>query len=318
MAKKEIKLSASRIKTIESCSWLYYCKYVLKLPDISNDGAKRGSVTHLALETLLDKKEWKDEYDKIVESGDPFASSKIKELVMKEAKSLEVDDNENLSLIKKFIIAGLSLDFYCDGGELQDPELKFDIINKEPRYRILGFMDKVCIYQNKVRIIDYKTSKKKFSSKEMDNNMQGLMYQIAAKHLWPDKKDQEVEFQFLGFPKSPIQICNYGDAFLEGQEVYFAYLMELMEGFGIEGACASFAYDGGFDKKWMCGSVDPNKWQCPFKKGYYYYALQNENGEIIKTSRDKKELVPKEKETVKKMIYRGCPRHPNLNQEIEE
>ena len=33
------KLSASRIKTAQSCSWLYYCKYKLKLPDKGNDGS---------------------------------------------------------------------------------------------------------------------------------------------------------------------------------------------------------------------------------------------------------------------------------------
>ena len=45
-------LSASRIKTAESCSWLYWCKYKLKLPDRSNDGARRGSICHLIFELL--------------------------------------------------------------------------------------------------------------------------------------------------------------------------------------------------------------------------------------------------------------------------
>jgi len=45
-------LSASRIKTVEGCSWLYWCKYKLKLPDASNDGAKRGSICHLIFEHL--------------------------------------------------------------------------------------------------------------------------------------------------------------------------------------------------------------------------------------------------------------------------
>ena len=33
----ETPLSASRIKTAESCSWLYWCKYKLNSPDKSND-----------------------------------------------------------------------------------------------------------------------------------------------------------------------------------------------------------------------------------------------------------------------------------------
>ena len=50
---EKIKLSASKIKTAEGCSWLYYTKYVLKLPDISNSGASRGTICHLIFELLL-------------------------------------------------------------------------------------------------------------------------------------------------------------------------------------------------------------------------------------------------------------------------
>ena len=35
-----------------SCSWLYWCKYHLKLPDKTNDGALKGSIVHLVLECL--------------------------------------------------------------------------------------------------------------------------------------------------------------------------------------------------------------------------------------------------------------------------
>ena len=47
MSEPQTALSASRIKTAQSCSWLYWCKYKLKLPDTSNDGARRGSICHL-------------------------------------------------------------------------------------------------------------------------------------------------------------------------------------------------------------------------------------------------------------------------------
>ena len=60
---EKIKLSASKIKTAEGCSWLYYTKYVLKLPDISNSGASRGTICHLILKIM--KIENKDEGTKI-------------------------------------------------------------------------------------------------------------------------------------------------------------------------------------------------------------------------------------------------------------
>ena len=77
-------LSASRIKTAQSCSWLYWCKYKLNLPDKSNDGAKRGSICHLIFELLGEKKR-KKYYNKIIKAQDIFAVPSIKRLVMKHA-----------------------------------------------------------------------------------------------------------------------------------------------------------------------------------------------------------------------------------------
>ena len=65
MSKKEkIRLSASKIKTLDSCSWLFFSKYHLKVPDTTNDGASRGTIVHLIFELLLKpkhKKKWDDE-----------------------------------------------------------------------------------------------------------------------------------------------------------------------------------------------------------------------------------------------------------------
>ena len=76
-----VTLSASRIKTAQSCSWLYWAKYKLKLPDKGNEGASRGTVCHEVFEFLGDKK-YKKDFDKIIEKQDIFASKKIKDLVL--------------------------------------------------------------------------------------------------------------------------------------------------------------------------------------------------------------------------------------------
>ena len=41
MSEELVRLSASRIKTLQSCSWSYYSNYVLKLPQTNNSGAMR-------------------------------------------------------------------------------------------------------------------------------------------------------------------------------------------------------------------------------------------------------------------------------------
>ena len=68
-------LSASRIKTAQSCSWLYWCKYKLKLPEKSNDGARRGSICHLVFE-VLGVKGRKRYFNQILKTEDVFKEEK--------------------------------------------------------------------------------------------------------------------------------------------------------------------------------------------------------------------------------------------------
>ena len=104
------KLSASRIKVAQTCSWQYWAKYILKLPDKSNDGAKRGSICHLVFECLGNPRH-KKHYTKILRSKNIFASEPVKRLVLKHARKEQVDDQENIDLIKDMTLNGLNYDF---------------------------------------------------------------------------------------------------------------------------------------------------------------------------------------------------------------
>ena len=79
-----VKLSASRIKTAQQCSWTYYCKYVLKLPDTSNEGASRGTICHNIFELLGDKH--KREFNTIVKDGTIWNTKVVAAQVRKEAE----------------------------------------------------------------------------------------------------------------------------------------------------------------------------------------------------------------------------------------
>lgn len=115
--KKESKyLSASRIKTLQSCSWLYWCNYILKMPDKKNDGSSRGTICHLIFEVLGNKRH-KKHFNKIMKTQDVFSVESIKRLIIKHAKILEVDDFENIALIKQMIFNGLSYDFLAKNSE---------------------------------------------------------------------------------------------------------------------------------------------------------------------------------------------------------
>ena len=92
-------LSASKIKTLKSCSWQYWCKYILKLPDKTNSGALIGDTVHIILECLGSARH-KSHYNKIVKNKDIFASKAIKRMVHKQA-SEEVKEVEKGALPKK-------------------------------------------------------------------------------------------------------------------------------------------------------------------------------------------------------------------------
>ena len=61
---EDVILSASKIKTAQSCSWKYWTSYGLKLPQSSNDGASRGWICHLVCE-LLGEPKHRSHYKKI-------------------------------------------------------------------------------------------------------------------------------------------------------------------------------------------------------------------------------------------------------------
>jgi len=112
----ENKLSASKIKTAQSCSWKYWCSYHLKLPQKGNDGSSRGWICHLIFE-LLGSKRHHHHYKKIIKSGSIFSSKSITKLVHYHAKKLNVFDQENLDLIAAFF--GIKK-FFSDSSKYTD------------------------------------------------------------------------------------------------------------------------------------------------------------------------------------------------------
>jgi len=139
--KEKVRLSASKIKTIESCSWLYHSKYNLKYPDISNAGASRGTICHLIFELLLNDRHKKYFDDLCSGKAGVIKNPPIHRLILKHAKRLNVDDEENLDLIYSMIQTGLQNDFFCSGSISLAPEDHFKL--EEDDYIINGFIDKL-------------------------------------------------------------------------------------------------------------------------------------------------------------------------------
>ena len=312
-------LSASRLKTLETCSWSYWCNYHLKLPQKQNEGALRGTVCHLVFEMLV-KKKHKKHFTKISKAGTIKASPAIHRMVMKHLTQMEnsfdlpMTNEENTELVDDMIVVGLNCDFFGKGGQVDKPEHEFLLDNKDPEYKIRGFIDKPIVYKRgkKIKIVYYKSSKYKFRGEELHSNVQAMVYTLAAQQEWPEYAPT-VEFQFLRHPRSPLQQLQFNKEQLRGLEYYLAHSFQIINNFTEETAVTNYAYD---TKKnsWMCKI---GKWRCPYIDPYDYFVTVNEEGTETKKSFKKRELENslKDGEKIEKRSYKGCPRHSTTESE---
>lgn len=334
MSELKNSLSASRIKTLQSCSWMYYAKYVLGVPDKSNDGASRGTVCHLIFEVLGDRRR-KKTYDKIIKKQDPFAVKSIEKLIFKHAKRLAVNDDDNIELIKKMILNGLMYDFFglANGKpSLSVSEQNFDIVVDDGKfkYKIKGFIDKLFLYKNKkfALIRDFKTSRETFKGKDVKDNLQDYMYSLAVKHLFPEFSNRASEFLFLKFElddsknSGVIKMATIADDDLEGFEHQLTAIQEYLDNFSEKDARSNFAArqsyptDKTFSGPLLCGFAKyPDQlkldgtpmWACSCKWAFDYYATIDSNGKQLKSYFNESDVPEGQK--YEKRSYKGCPAH---------
>jgi hypothetical protein len=328
-------LSASRIKLAKQCSWQYWCKYKLKLPDTSNDGASRGWIVHLVLELMAHPKREKF-LKKVIKDNSVLTSPSLERLVLHHAKRLNVDDDENLELIDQMTMAGLNYDFKGDTN--QKPvkaldEQKFDITVEDNgvAYRVLGFIDKLFIYKDGSALIrDFKTSKQVFKGSDITDNLQNLIYSLATKHMFPEVKNVNCEFLFLKFPlekdllgnpgKGTLRLDEVSEDELEGFQHQLTAAQNYLDNFNDMTALSSLAAvkgypsDGTFGGPLVCGREGYKKYKgeeildkdgnkipnyiCPFRRPMDYYVLLNKDKKIIKSAFESEAdtLIPNEAE----------------------
>lgn len=318
-------MSASRIKTAQICSWDYWAKYILKIPDLANDGASRGTITHEILE-LLSKPKHRKIYDEIIQNNYVYHIKSIEKIIKHHAEKLKINDFENLNMINDMILVGLKNDFFGI-NEFGTPDevvseyaFDYEVRDGKKKYSINGFIDRAFIY-HKPKIIlirDYKTSKQKFTGHDIEDNLQDNMYKLAERKKYPGYK-YLMEFEFLRFPKKPlIRTRENSEQEFEGIEHYLTFLQQILDSYDIEWAKSSCARakglpkDGSFGGTLKCGKPfkkDGSKaYECPMKHPFNYYQLIDTKGKVIKTVREENisDLAPKEGERIIAREYKGC------------
>lgn len=302
MENKSVKiLSASRIKTLETCSWVYWNNYHEKVPQTQNDGALRGTICHTIFELLL-RPRHKHHYNKIIKQNTVKGSQPVERLIKKLKRKVGLDES-NFEILDQMIMVGLKHDFFGQkDGKIVSPEYPFEIKNDSPKYHIKGFIDKPIKSKSKMVIIDYKSSKAKFRGDDLEANIQAMMYSLASKKIWP-KLNPIVRFLFLRFPKQPIQELQFNEEQIRGFEHYLEHVNDYINKFDYSSAKANFAVHN--DKnKWMCGI---GNWKCPYKDPYEYYVKINDKNEIIESSMNE-DFKDIEGYKIEKRSYSGCPK----------
>jgi len=293
-------LSASRIKTLETCSWVYWNNYHTKIPQTQNDGALRGTICHTIFEILLNPRH-KHHYKKIIKEDSITGSKAVARLVEKLKKKVKLDES-NFQVLDQMIMVGLRHDFFGEGGKIVKPEYPFEIKNENPKYHIKGFIDKPIKKKKEMHIIDYKSSKYKFRGDDLEANIQAMMYSLASLKIWPKLKPI-VKFLFLRFPRQPIQELIFEENQIKGFEHYLEHINDYINKFDENSAKANFAIDN--DKnKWMCQT---GGWKCPYKDSFEYFVKIDKNGQIIESNFDGK-FKNLEGCSVEKKMYKGCPK----------
>ncbi len=312
-----VKLSASRVKTLFNCGILYYNQYIDKIPQgPNNSGAARGSTCHYVLECLL-RPDRKERVGKILKLGDPWIDASVKRMAKIHANKLEVGDDVNFEMIRKFILVALQTDFYCQGAVSVEAEEQFTITTDT--YHSGGFIDKRAVYPDKVKIIDYKSSKAKFTGKDHSFNLQNYFYTLAEKKRQEEEGIDlpvELEFHFLKFPKDPVQKApKITDLELAGFEEWLGEVTKFIDTLTMSEAMM-LAAKGSYERSWLCGKSPGEKnkagddaYYCSFKFPFLYFELC-EGDKVIKSSRIKSELtqIQKDGQVIRQRRYEGCPK----------
>lgn len=126
--------------------------------------------------------------ENVVNDKQELIYSEIQEQYEKNKQSY--DPNNQIS--KELISAGKTiLDEFYDRNE----STQFNVFDKEYEFKfvlgnyfILGYIDRIDVYDDEVIIIDYKTGKWEVAQKDIPTNLQLGLYAVAMSVLFPGKK----------------------------------------------------------------------------------------------------------------------------------
>lgn len=214
---KELRLSASQLRSFCQCQFAYYMEYVLRIKPqkpARMDPAQGGTMIHYILEKALQEPDFYDLDEpglerlaarlaaRFVEENIPEPGAQLRYLAARMARSA--------GKLLWFLQQDLLLDpyeptaFELGIGEQagQVPPLTFPV-DGEHAVKVIGKIDRVDVQNgptgaaDRLRVVDYKTGTKKFSLTDVltGEECQMLLYLFTLTARWPLLKGHAGEFQ---------------------------------------------------------------------------------------------------------------------------
>ena len=264
-----MKVSASAVKELTQCSLSFYYNRMLKIPQKVWPRTTIGSMTHSILECLANPRH-RHHYDLITSPGsriDYTLSPSVERLVRAWKVKHSISD-ELMEDLNGMLYVGLVLsDFHCEGAvKVYPPEHEF-VLDLGDGVEVRGFIDRLADMGDHLVVKDFKSQRNRFTSKELDDNIQAFVYQMYCMETFG--KPARVEFVMLRHPptsRTPqkhLQIVPPSTkAQLAGLKEYLKEMGKVMNDFSLEEAVRCPNTDEGF-----CQRV------CSYYKPLDYWAL---------------------------------------------
>lgn len=293
-----MKVSPSRIKALELCSYKFYLNEVLRLPEREHPKATLGKLAHRIFELILAKKR-AAKLKRFMGTKPPFLSvyPGIPRFARAYARANNIpyDWDEMNGML---MVAFLALDPHYHPDWVYHTEKRYEIDFGD--FVISGVIDLLIEKSDCFVILDLKSQGIRFTEAEKEGNAQASCYQLYVDETY--HKPARVEFVMLRHPptsRTPdkhLQIVEPRSAAQHaGFKVYLKEMYKTFNRFSLADAHANFC-----DKKYFCDKV------CQFRKPFAYEALMDDKGLV--SNHFPGEAVEDPTQRIEQRQFKGCPR----------
>jgi len=168
--------SVSQLQTYESCPKKYMYNYIYKIPSKPRHYFDFGTSVHEALEFLSGDFDKKLSKPKLYTLGVKYLTNGWISKGYESAKQEKEYYKKGLNIIKEFIEKETKL--RKQNRQTIGLEKKF-FIDFDGR-KLMGYIDRIDKVDGQIEILDYKTSNSMSNSKDLEKNMQLLVYSLAS------------------------------------------------------------------------------------------------------------------------------------------